>query len=151
MSGDKCPKHSGWGELTHSDCPECKSELAPAAGSGESQCATCGHKWPTGTNGEHSCTELLRNRVEKLEKASHELEARVKWALKFMKCQGSGMMVKRTADGGFAEGMHWTLWFADGLELLGRYKVDRELLGLSKKEQDKILKARASNHQNSPS
>lgn len=84
-----------------------------------------------------------KHSYEDLERIAAELESRVKWALNFMKCPGSGMMVSRTADGGFSEGKHWTLWFADGLEMSGRYKVDRELLGLSKKEQDKILKQRA--------
>jgi hypothetical protein len=74
-----------------------------AANGGDSRCATCGHKWKTGTDGSHSCTDKLREQVKKLEKASHELEYRVRWALNFMKCPGAGMMASRTADGGFGE------------------------------------------------
>lgn len=96
---------------------------------------------------ERELTKLQRSNekhsYEDLKRIATELESRVKWALNFMKCPGSGMMVSRTVEGGFSEAKHWTLWFADGLEMSGRYKVDRELLGLSKKEQDKILKQRA--------
>jgi hypothetical protein len=106
------------------------------------RCETCGHNWPKGTDGTHSCIQHLRDRVLQLEKVSHEHEARLIWALKFMKCPGDGIMVSQSADGKFSKGIHWTHWFADGLEMLGRYKVDRELLGLSTKEQNKILKER---------
>jgi len=125
-----------------------QESLASANGSGDSRCETCGHKWKTGTDGSHSCTHKLRDRVEKLEKASHEHERRIIWAMKFMKCPGAGQVAMRTDDGGFGELIYWEIWFADGLEILGRYKVDRELLGLSKKEREKILKAREANHQN---
>lgn len=109
---------------------------------GESKCATCHYKWKTGQDGTHSCIEHLKKHVEKIEKVALALQSRVVWALKFMKCPGSGMMVERTEDGGFSGGIHWTQWFADGVEMMGHYKVDRELLGLSQKEQDKIIKAR---------
>lgn len=33
-----------------------------------STCATCGHKWRTGTNGDHSCTDKLLDKVARLEK-----------------------------------------------------------------------------------
>lgn len=76
-----------------------------------------------------------------------ELQKRVIWALKFMKCPGAGCVafMERDSNGNITNvnGMkHWTDWFADGAEMLGNCKVDRELVGLSQKEVAKILKAR---------
>jgi hypothetical protein len=66
------------------------------------------------------------------------LEKRIIWALNFLRAPGSGVV----ADHNFKTLGHWTHWFADALEMGGRYKVDRELLGLSRREAEKVLKAR---------
>jgi hypothetical protein len=71
-----------------------------------------------------------------------ELEARVVWALKFLHCQGGGVTGHIDKKGRYVSSGHWKTWFADGAELLGRYKVDRELLFLNAKEQKKVLKQR---------
>ena len=73
-----------------------------------------------------------------------ELESMVKWALNFLKPPpgSSGMMVQWDGKGMPGKSQHWTQWFADGVEALGHYKVDRELLGLNKKEMDAVLKRR---------
>jgi hypothetical protein len=74
------------------------------------------------------------------EKRIEELEARVIWALNFLHCRGMGIV----ADSNFQTLGHWTHWFADALEMGGRYKVDRELLGRDAKGIKRILKARES-------
>lgn len=72
------------------------------------------------------------------EKIILELERRLIWAIRFLHARGGGMV----ADENFNRLGHWTHWFADGIEMAGHYKVDRELLGLTKKECEKVLKAR---------
>ena len=38
-----------------------------------STCCTCGHSWPTGTDGSHSCEKYLTQRAEKAEAVCAEL------------------------------------------------------------------------------
>lgn len=74
-----------------------------------------------------------------MENLAAEMTKRVMWALRFMRCNGAGIVatLERDKDGNIAKiglNEHWTKWFADALEMTGRYKIDRELLGLSKRE-----------------
>jgi hypothetical protein len=79
-----------------------------------------------------------------------ELQRRLVWALKFMRSEGSGMVAfvqtdKQNKVVNYNSSQHWTQWFADGVEMLPGYQIDRELLGCSKAEIKKILKTRAKN------
>lgn len=38
-----------------------------------STCGTCGHRWPTGTDGHHSCEHYLGMRIAWLEKGCREI------------------------------------------------------------------------------
>jgi len=39
-----------------------------------SECCTCGHRWPTGTDGSHSCSEHLRQELDITDKLLAERE-----------------------------------------------------------------------------
>lgn len=42
--------------------------MPPSEKKERSECATCGYGWVTGTNGDHSCAELLGRRVKRLQR-----------------------------------------------------------------------------------
>ena len=72
-----------------------------------------------------------------------ELEKRLCWAVKFMRPpSANSLVVHCDKDGNFGKSEHWSGWFADGIEMLGLRKVDRELIGLSQKEFKAVLKRR---------
>lgn len=97
-----------------------------------------------GADGSHSCDDLLKKRIQKLETIVGDIERRILWALRFMRCPGSGMVAfKNPVTGKYDDKLiHWTTWFADALELSGNIKVDRELLGKTERQRYQIIRRR---------